>query len=122
MIRDFTYIDDVVNSIVLLINKPPKKEINFDRKNPNPSQSWAPYRIFNVGNSNPVSLMTYIKAIEDCLGIKAKIKFLPLQDGDVEATSADIQNLSTYINYKPKTSLKDGVSKFLDWYKKFYDV
>ena len=120
MFRDFTYIDDVIKSISLLIKKPATRDLCFDKKNPDPSKSWVPYKIFNIGNSKSVSLMKYISAIEDSLGINAIINYQPLQAGDVEATSADISNLFKYINYKPNTSVKDGVKKFVEWYKNFY--
>ncbi len=120
MMRDFTYIDDVINSINLLIKKPATSDSFFDRKRPDPSISWVPYKIFNIGNSKPTSLMEYISAIEDSLGTKAIIDYQPLQAGDVEATSADISNLVKYINYRPNTSVKVGIGKFVDWYKNFY--
>ncbi len=122
MIRDFTYIDDVIKSINLLIKKPASIDLNFNREKPDPSLSWVPYKIFNIGNSKPVSLMEYISAIEQSLGIKAKLDFQPLQPGDVEETSADISKLIKYINYKPNTTIKDGVSKFVDWFKNFYEL
>ena len=93
MTRDFTYIDDVVESLMLLIKKPAQPDLNFDKSNPTPSTSWAPYRLFNIGNSNPTQLMDYIAAIEDCLGLVAKKRFLPLQEGDVEKTASTHQLL-----------------------------
>ena len=122
MIRDFTYIDDIIESIVRLINK--KAEVNneFDYINPDPSTSWAPHRIFNIGNSNPVPLMSYINAIEDELGITSKKEFLPIQPGDVQATSANTKKLEEWIDFKPKTKIKDGVKYFIDWYRKFYKI
>jgi UDP-glucuronate 4-epimerase len=122
MLRDFTYIDDVIKSINLLIKKPATSYPFFDKKKPDPSISWVPYKIFNIGNSKPISLMEYINAIEDSLGTKAIIDYQPLQAGDVEATSADISNLVKYINYRPNTSVKVGIGKFVDWYKNFYKI
>ncbi len=121
MTRDFTYVDDIVESIMRIIKRPPQPSKSFDTSNPNPSTSWAPHRIFNIGNSNPEELSDYINAIEDALGIKAKKSYLPMQPGDVPATFADCTNLSNYINYKPSTSIKDGVTSFISWYKEFYD-
>ena len=121
MIRDFTYVDDIAESLIRIIYKPATPDDSFDTNNPNPSTSWAPHRIFNVGNSNPVNLMDFLKALEDNLSIKAKINFLPMQSGDVAATSSDTHILESYINYKPTTTVKEGIAKFVNWYKKFYD-
>jgi len=120
MTRDFTYIDDIVESIMRLLKKPPSQDKSFDTSNPNPDTSWAPHRIFNIGNSNPESLKEYIKAIEDNLGIKAKKELLPMQPGDVPATFSDCTRLESFINYKPNTSIKDGIGKFINWYRQFY--
>jgi len=122
MIRDFTYIDDVVESIIRLINKKPQINNNFDFLNPNPSKSWAPYKIFNIGNSNPINLMEYIKILEKELGIEAKKNFLPMQDGDVQKTEADTTLLNEFIDFKPNTSIKYGVKEFVSWYKDFYGI
>ena len=120
MIRDFTYIDDIVEGIIRILNKPSKPDPCFNNNCPNPSSSWAPYRIFNIGNSTPVPLMDYIEAIEKELGITSKKTFLPMQPGDVEATSADTKSLEDWISYKPKTSIKDGIREFITWYKNYY--
>ncbi len=120
MIRDFTYIDDIVESIFKLIYKVPKALNNFDKLNPIPGKSWAPYRIFNIGNSSPVKLMEYVNAIEDNLGKKAEIKYLPMQPGDVEATFADTSSLQSWIEYKPSTKIRDGIKKFINWFKDYY--
>jgi len=120
MTRDFTYIDDIVESIMRLLKKPPTKDKSFDTSNPNPATSWAPHRIFNIGNSTPESLKDYIKAIENNLGIKAKKELLPMQPGDVPATFSDCTSLESFINYKPSTSIEDGIRKFITWYKEFY--
>ena len=121
MIRDFTYVDDIVESLVRLMNKPITKNDHFDFKEPDPGNSWAPHSIFNIGNSNPTPLMDYIFEIENNIGIKAKKELLPMQPGDVKSTSADTSKLEQYINFKPKTSIKEGISKFIDWYKNFYN-
>ena len=122
MIRDFTYIDDIVQSIYLLINKIPKQNIKFDKENPNPSLSWAPYRILNIGNSNPIPLMDYVSAIEEAIGIKAKINFMKMQPGDVEKTAANTETLEKLVNFKPSTTIKKGISEFIKWYKIYYGV
>jgi len=118
MTRDFTYIDDIVESIYRLIYKPGKGESNFDCSDP--SNSWAPYKVFNIGNSNPVQLMSYVKALENSLNIKAKYEFLPMQPGDVISTSADTNALEKWVGFKPSTSVENGVANFVDWYKNFY--
>ena len=120
MIRDFTYIDDIVETLIRLLNKPSTKNNSFDTNNPDSSTSWAPHRVFNVGNSNPVNLMDYIKAIENSLNLKAKINYLPLQSGDVAKTSAKTTLLEEWIDFKPNTPVEKGVEKFVEWYKEFY--
>lgn len=120
MVRDFTYIDDVIESIFRLLGKPPIPEPLFDTANPNPSKSWAPYRVFNVGNSNPIPLMEYIYELEQALGINAIKEFLPMQQGDVPATCADTSELESWIGYRPKTTAKEGIGKFVAWYRQFY--
>ena len=120
MIRDFTYVDDIVESIYRLLNKPSKGDKKFDFNLSNPSSSWAPYKIFNIGNSNPVPLMEYVNALEKSLGIQAKYEYLPMQAGDVEATSADTSSLENWTGFKPSTKVTVGVNNFVKWYKEFY--
>jgi len=120
MERDFTYVDDIVESLFRLVSKPAKENLDFDSKKPDPASSWAPYRIFNIGNSNPTQLMDYIEAIELELGLKAKKEYLPMQPGDVPRTSSDTTELSNWVNFKPNTSIRDGVSKFIKWYLEYY--
>jgi len=120
MSRDFTYIDDVIESIYLLLNKPPKVNKSFDYQNPLPNTSWAPYKIFNIGNSKPTNLSEYITAIEKNLGKKPKIIYEDLQPGDVEATFAETSSLEEWINFKPCTSIDEGVKNFVDWYLNYY--
>ena len=122
MLRDFTYVDDIVESINRIIYKPPFPDDSFDTENPNPASSWAPHRIYNIGNSNPTPLMEYINEIENCIGVKAKKEFLPLQLGDVPATSSDCSELESLIGFKPKTSINQGVKKFISWYRNFYGI
>ena len=120
MMRDFTYVNDVVESIRRLIDKPATSDKDFVKHSPKSSTSWAPHRIFNIGNSKPTQLMDYISVIEKCLNKKAKIKFLPMQMGDVKATYADTSSLESWIQYKPNTPIEEGVKKFVDWYLDFY--
>ena len=112
----------MVESIIKLIYKPAESFRNFNKNNPDPSKSWKPFRIFNIGNSEPTPLMRYISAIEKSLNKKAKIEFLPMQKGDVKETFADTSTLEDWISYKPRTSIEEGVQKFVDWYKDFYKI
>ena len=120
MIRDFTYIDDIIESIFLLMNIYPEKNNNFDTNKPDPSGSWAPYRILNIGNSEPIPLMKYINEIELSLDKKALIEYQDMQPGDVAITSADTSLLENLINYKPTTSVKKGVKIFVQWFRDYY--
>ena len=122
MIRDFTYVEDIAESLMRIIYKTAEPDNTFDTENPNPATSWAPHRIYNIGNSKPTSLMEYINAIEDCLGIEAKKEFLPLQLGDVPSTSSDCSELESWIGFKPSTPIYKGVKNFIDWYKEFYGI
>jgi len=122
MIRDFTYVDDIAESLIRIIYKPATPDVSFDTNNPNPSTSWAPHRIFNIGNSTPVKLMDYIQSIERCIGVEAKKEFLPLQSGDVPSTSSNCAELESWIGFKPMTSVSDGVAKFVEWYRRFYGI
>jgi len=120
MMRDFTYIDDIVEGIVRLIDQPPKANPDFDRENPTASGSYAPYKVYNIGNNQPVKLMDFIQTIEKHLGIEAKKEFLPMQPGDVKATYADIDDLTEATGFKPTTSIDEGIKKFVDWYMEYY--
>ena len=120
MSRDFTYIDDIVDGIVKVIDNPAKPTKEFDTSNPNPSRSKAPYRIYNIGNNAPLSLMIFIETIEDALDKKAEKNFMDMQDGDVVSTYADVSDLMHDFDYKPDTPLAKGVDKFVQWYKDFY--
>ncbi len=117
MSRDFTYVDDIVESVKRLIPLPPKpNNPDFDPKNPNPAISSAPYQLFNVGNNNPVALMDYVHAIEAALGKKGKIVYKEIQPGDVPSTYADVQPLYDYIDFKPSTTIQEGIKAFVDRY------
>jgi UDP-glucuronate 4-epimerase len=120
MKRDFTYIDDIVNGIVKVADRPAAPNPNFDPMNPDPGSSKVPYKIYNIGNSSPVLLMDYIHAIEKGLGKSAKMELLPLQAGDVPASHADVQDLVRDTGYKPSTPIEEGVSAFTDWYVSYY--
>ena len=120
--RDFTYIDDIVEGILKTLDQPASINFGWNGNQPDPATSNAPWRIYNIGNSKPVQLMDYIDALEKSLGKKAKINFLPLQPGDVADTYADVNNLQKKFNYKPSTTIVDGVSNFIEWYKSYYKV
>ena len=120
MERDFTYISDIIQGIVKVNDNPPKGNKNWNSKNPDPSSSKAPYKIYNIGNSKPVELMSFVKTIEKELGIKAHINLLPIQPGDVPATFADVTDIAETLGYKPEVSVKEGIRNFINWYKEFY--
>ncbi len=122
MIRDFTFIDDVVESLSLLLEKPAKANSNFDTYNPDPSSSLAPFKIFNIGNSKPVKIDKYIEAIELALNKKAQKEYLDIQPGDVAVTSSNCDSLNKWIGFSPSTSIQEGVNKFIEWYRDFYKV
>ncbi len=120
MMRDFTYIDDIIASVNETLFKTATPNRNFDGQHPDPATSHAPYRIFNIGNSHPVPLMQFIETIEDALGKKAIKKMMGMQAGDIKITSADTSELNQWVNFKPNTSIKVGVKRFIDWYKTYY--
>ena len=120
MKRDFTYIDDIVEGIIRVINNVPKGNPNWNPECPDPSSAVAPYRLYNIGNNQPVELLHFIEAIEKKLGIEAKKNFLPMQPGDVAATWADVNELIEDVDFKPNTTIEDGISRFVDWYKDYY--
>ena len=122
MKRDFTYIDDIVEGVVRTLDRTAASDPAFDPQRPDPGRSNAPYRVFNIGNHDPVPLMAFIEAIEDALGRKAEKNFLPLQDGDVPATYADTAELNAWTGFAPATSVRDGVGRFVDWYRGYYAV
>lgn len=122
MLRDFTYIDDIVEGVIRVLDKPATSDASFDSQDPKPHTSLATYRIFNIGNSNPVPLMEFIEAIEASLKKTAQKKFLPLQAGDVTGTYADKRALDAWVGFEPATSVRQGVDRFVDWYQSFYKV
>jgi UDP-glucuronate 4-epimerase len=118
--RDFTYIDDIVEGVIRVLDKPPRGNVDWDGKQPDPATSPAPWRIYNIGNQKPIELMAYIEAIEKHLDIKAKVNLLPLQAGDVPDTYADIDDLIHDVDYCPSMVLDKGVENFVCWYKDYY--
>jgi len=120
--RDFTYVDDIVEGIIRVLDQPATPNANWDGDNPDAATSLAPYRIYNIGNNSPVELMHYIEVLEECLGKKAKKNLLPLQLGDVPDTYADVNDLIQDTGYKPNTSVEDGIARFVDWYRDYYRV
>ncbi|WP_317173895.1 NAD-dependent epimerase [Pontibacter aquaedesilientis] len=122
MKRDFTYIDDIVNGIVNVMDKPAEPCAGWNSKNPDPSRSTAPYCIYNIGNNTPVSLMSFIHEIEKCLGQKAILEMKDMQPGDVTATWANVDDLINNFNYRPNTTIQFGLRSFIDWYKSYYSM
>ncbi len=122
MTRDFTYIDDIIESLMRLMDKPAAPDPCFDSAKPDPASSWAPHRVFNIGNSSPTPLMDYIHAVELALGITAKKHLLPMQLGDVQATAANTAALQSWVGFKPNTAVQDGVKRFVAWYRHFYKL
>ncbi|MCO5237645.1 MAG: NAD-dependent epimerase [Chitinophagaceae bacterium] len=122
MVRDFTYVDDIVEGVVRVIDNPPAENPSWDAVHPDPSTSSAPYKIYNIGNNSPVRLMEFIEAIEQALGKTAQKQMLPMQPGDVAATCADVQDLVAQLNYKPNTTVKTGIQNFIRWYRDYYRV
>ena len=120
MQRDFTYIDDIVEGVVRVMDQPAAPNPEWNSAEPDPGTSSAPYRIYNIGNNNPVSLLGYISAIEDALGMKAEKQLLPMQPGDVAATFADIDALEAAVGYRPATPITEGVDRFIRWYREYY--
>ncbi len=120
MVRDFTYVEDIVEGICRLLDQPAKPNPWWDGSHPDPATSTAPYRIYNIGNSQPIDLMRYIQVLEECLGKKAMIDYQPMQPGDVPETYADTSELEKAVGYKPGTSIEVGVRRFVDWYMDFY--
>ncbi len=122
MSRDFTYVDDISRGVMAVIDNPAKPSEEYDPLNPNPSISSAPYKIYNIGNNEPVKLMDFISELEKKLGIEAKKNFMDMQPGDVQSTYADVSDLIEDMGYKPDTPISEGVSKFVDWYRDFYNI
>ncbi|MDY8166249.1 NAD-dependent epimerase [Bacillus thuringiensis] len=120
MKRDFTYIDDIVEAMIRLLDNVPIYNGGWDTANPDPSSSYAPYKIYNIGNNNPIKLMDFINVLEKLIGKKARIEFLPLQQGDVKETYADISDLQTDVGFSPSTTIAEGLTQFVNWYNEYY--
>lgn len=122
MQRDFTYVDDIVEGVVRVLDRPPAPNPAWPADRPDPGTSYAPYRIYNIGNNQPVELMRFIDVLEDCLGKKAVKNLLPLQPGDVPVTYADVDDLMRDTGFKPATPIEVGIRNFVDWYRAYYQV
>lgn len=122
MKRDFTYIDDIVTGVIAVMENIPVPNLQWSSNNPDPSSSYAPYKLYNIGNNQPVDLMHFIKVLEESLGKKAEKKLLPIQPGDVPATYADVDDLIRDIGFKPSTSIEVGIKKFVEWFKSYYKL
>ncbi|MFM7228800.1 MAG: NAD-dependent epimerase [Cyanobacteriota bacterium] len=122
MVRDFTYIDDIVEGVVRVLDRPATADAAFDADHPHPGRSWAPHRLFNIGNASPTPLLTYVEALEQALDRPAQRRLLPLQPGDVPATAADTSALEAWTGFRPATPVHEGVARFVAWYRAFYQV
>ncbi|MFO0453732.1 MAG: NAD-dependent epimerase [Pseudomonadota bacterium] len=120
--RDFTYIDDIVEGVIRVLDRPAPPNKDWSGANPDPGTSVAPWRVYNIGNNSPVELMDYIGALEEALGKKAQMEMLPLQRGDVPDTYADVTDLAQQFHYKPATSVKDGITRFVAWYRDYFKI
>jgi UDP-glucuronate 4-epimerase len=118
--RDFTYVDDIIEGLVRLMDKVPEPNPNWTGERPDPGTAKAPYRIYNIGNNDPVEVMALIQVLEAKLGLKAKLEYLPMQPGDVPATYADVNDLVRDVGFRPGTPIEEGIGKFVDWYKEYY--
>jgi UDP-glucuronate 4-epimerase len=120
MLRDFTYVDDIVEGVARLLPMPPAPDPGFDTQNPDPSTSWAPHRVYNIGNSQPERLMDMIEILEELTGREAVKEFMDMQPGDVPATSADVADLEDMVGFRPATPLREGLIRFVNWYRDYY--
>jgi UDP-glucuronate 4-epimerase len=122
MVRDFTYVDDIVEGVVRTLDNVATPDPHWKGENPDPASSCAPYRVYNIGNNSPVKLIDFIRAIEDSLGKKATMNMMPLQPGDVPATIADVDDLARDVGFRPATPIREGVDRFVKWYRDYYKV
>ena len=122
MVRDFTFVDDIVEGVIRVADKPATPNPAFDPAYPDPATSHAPYRVFNIGNNHPTPLMDYIQALENALGLTAKKEYLPMQPGDVPVTAANTDELNAWVGFKPNMDVRQGVARFVDWYRSYYKV
>jgi UDP-glucuronate 4-epimerase len=122
MIRDFTYIDDIVEGIIRVLDHTAAADPAWTGDDPDPARSYAPWRVFNIGNNKPVELLEYIAVLEECIGVKAKLDLLPMQPGDVPSTMADVSELERSVGFRPSTTVREGIRRFVDWYRGYYAV
>ena len=122
MVRDFTYIDDIVEGVFRVVHRKPEPDNTWNGNDPDPATSYCPYRIYNIGNNQKVDLMRYIEVLEECLGKKAQKNFLPMQPGDVPATYANVDDLVQDVDFKPDTPIEEGIKRFVAWYKDYYKI
>jgi UDP-glucuronate 4-epimerase len=122
MVRDFTYIDDIVEGVYRVMHRIPEPSTTWDGNDPDPATSYCPYRIYNIGNNQKVDLMRYIEVLEECLGKKAEKNFLPMQPGDVPATYANVDDLMHDVGFKPNTRIEEGIMRFVAWYREYYGI
>jgi UDP-glucuronate 4-epimerase len=122
MRRDFTYIDDIVEGVIRVVDRIPQPDPLWHGDNPDSAVSYAPYRLYNIGNHNPVELMKFIEFLESCLGKKAEKNLMPIQAGDVPATYADVDDLIRDVGFKPATPIEVGIARFVEWYKDYYGI
>jgi UDP-glucuronate 4-epimerase len=120
MIRDFTYIDDIVEGIVRVLDRPAQANPEWNGDHPDPATSYTSYRVFNIGNNEPVLLLDCIALLEECLGKPALKELLPMQPGDVVSTMADVTELERAVGFRPRVSLREGIARFVEWYKSYY--
>jgi UDP-glucuronate 4-epimerase len=120
MVRDFTYVDDIVEGVVRAIDRPAQPSAAWSGNDPDPATSYAPYRVYNIGNNQPVELMRYIEVLEQCLGKKAVLDLLPMQPGDVPATYANVDALARDVGFRPATPIDVGIGRFVAWYRDYY--
>jgi len=121
MQRDFTYIDDIVEGVVRVMDRVPEGNPDWSGDDPDPGTSYAPFKVYNIGNNNPVELLTFIEVLENCLGKKTEKNFLPLQAGDVPATYADVDDLVRDVGFQPATPIEEGLRRFVAWYREYYN-
>jgi UDP-glucuronate 4-epimerase len=122
MVRDFTYIDDIVEGVYRVMHRIPEPNTTWDGNDPDPATSYCPYRIYNIGNNQKVDLMRYIEVLEECLGKKAEKNFLPMQPGDVPATYANVDDLMRDVGFKPNTRIEEGIMRFVTWYREYFGI
>ena len=122
MERDFTYIDDIVEGVLRVIDHVPQPNEDWRGDAPDAATSYCPWRVFNIGNNNKEKLMRYIEVLEKCIGRKSEKNFLPMQNGDVPATYANVDDLVREIDFKPATSIEDGIERFVNWYREYYSI